>query len=83
MEKQKTLNSEQFEVKLFNQVIQASQIKTLLQVAAITSKDVSQLYNWSAGKKTPKMSTILEISQKLGVVVEFPIIRKIKLANVK
>ena len=83
MEKQKPLNSELFEVKLFNEVIQASQIKTLLQVSAITSKDVSQLYNWCAGKKTPKMSTILEISQKLGVVVEFPIIRKIKLANVK
>lgn len=82
METKNPLNTEHFEVKLFNEVIQASQIKTLLQVATITSKNVSQLYDWSAGKKKPKISTTLEIAKKLGVEIEFPIISKIKLANI-
>lgn len=66
-----------FEVRLFNEVIAAADIKTLFQVAAITSKSPSQLYDWTVGKKIPKTSTTLKIAKKLGVVVEFPKVHKI------
>lgn len=70
-------NVQLFEVRLFNAVIAASEIKSLYRVAAIIEKKPSQMYDWSEGKKIPKISTTLSIAEKLGVLIEFPKIEKI------
>lgn len=66
-----------FEVRLLNEVIAAADVKTLYEVATISLKNPSQIYDWTVGKKIPKTSTTLDIAKKLGVVVEFPKIHKI------
>lgn len=66
-----------FEVRMFNEVILASKVETMYKAAAIVNKKPSQLYEWSSGTKTPKISTTISIAKKLGVNIEFPKIKKI------